>query len=463
MGNQAGPESRAGTALIVEAPCGVVVGRSDGEVARFLGVPFAEAPVGVLRFRAPIPRERFAEPWEALQYGATPQRLPLSESTTLPEHSIDGDDTLNLNVFAPPTRPAELLPVVVYIHGGAYVAGVSSSDWYDGASFVANGVVAVMVSYRLGFEGFALVEGDDNRAVKDWLLALRWVRSNIAAFGGDPDRVTIAGQSAGGGAVLTLLGCDQAQPLFAQAIALSPFDKSVSREDASDQIDRVAGHLGVPATRVGFRSVSEAELARIAVRAVQAGSVLDRIFAPTTGTPLLPQPVVEATARFGLDKPLLIGATSDEFDVPRTAQSAVFPRITDSLFRRAVIQATVNRSHASAGTWLYAFDWVSPTLGGAAHCIDLPFFFDHLDADGVTEVLGTNPPRALASTMHTDLVRFIRGDGAPWPRAVGAPGDLARVYGRSAAEVRGFYDDVFNQSEGTSWSPGIAAEGVNSP
>lgn len=442
MIDRAAAGSRAGMALRVEAPCGPVVGHSDGEVARFLGVPFAEPPVGALRFRAPVRRRLFLEPWEAIVFGPTPQRVPLSESTTLPEHSIEGQDTLNLNVFTPVTPPAEPLPVMVYIHGGAYVAGVSSSAWYDGASFVADGVVVVTVSYRLGFEGFGLIEGDDNRAVKDWLLALRWVQWNIAAFGGDPNRVTIAGQSAGGGAVLTLLGCPEAQPLFAQAIALSPIDTSVSREDAAVQIQRMADRLGVPANRGGFESVDEAELARIAIESVQLPARVDLILAPTTGTPLLPCPVLDATGWHGLDKPLLIGATSDEFDVPRPAERTASPRMTDALFRRAVMQAAANRSHASASTWLYAFDWVSPSLGGAAHCVDLPFFFDHLDAEGVTQALGVNPPSDLASIMHSDLVRFIRGEGASWAPASGAVGDFVRVYDHDVHVARGVYDDV---------------------
>lgn len=437
--------NRSDIAIRIDAPCGPLIGRSDGQVARFLGVPFAEPPVGALRFRSPVSRKPFLEPWDASEYGATPQRLPLADTTTLPEHSIEGRDTLNLNVFAPPTRPAGLLPVMVYIHGGAYVAGVPSSDWYDGGTFVEDSVVVVTVSYRLGFEGFAFLDGDDNRAVRDWLLALQWVQTNIAAFGGDPDRVTIAGQSAGGGAVLTLLGCADAQPFFAQAVALSPLDSSVSREDAAHQIAAVADRLGVPANRDGFQSVDEVTLARIAIEAVQPHAGSELILAPTTGTALLPQPVADATAQFGLDKPLLIGATSDEFDVPRPAEVSAVPRLTDILFRRAVMQATVNRARASASTWLYTFDWVSPTLGAAAHCIDLPFFFNHLNAEGTDEVLGANPPTELASIMHADLVRFLQGAGASWTPASGALGDMSRVYGPTTQLVSGSYDDVLNQ------------------
>ena len=127
--------------------------------------------------------------------------------TLIPEPSVPGESTLNVNVFTPAPATDAALPVLVYIHGGGYFAGSPASPWYDGAAFNRDGVVTVSISYRLGFDGFGwIADAPMNRGVLDWLLALEWVRDNIAAFGGDPARVTIAGQSAGGGAVLTLLG-----------------------------------------------------------------------------------------------------------------------------------------------------------------------------------------------------------------------------------------------------------------
>jgi para-nitrobenzyl esterase len=119
----------------------------------------------------------------------------LAEVTTIPEPSIPGDDILNLNVFTPrpdaANGPEEQLPVLVYIHGGGYVAGSPASPWYDGVSFNRDGVVMVTVSYRLGFDGFGwLPDAPTNRGILDWLLALEWVRDNIVQFGGDPERVT---------------------------------------------------------------------------------------------------------------------------------------------------------------------------------------------------------------------------------------------------------------------------------
>ncbi|MFF3332942.1 carboxylesterase family protein [Streptomyces sp. NPDC002888] len=179
--------------------------RADGSL-RFLGIPYARPPVGELRFAAPLPPEPWTEPLDATAYGPTAQRRPITEITTVPEPTVPGEGVLNLNVFTPDTAPETLLPVLVWIQGGGYVAGSAASPWYDGSAFNRDGVVVVSVGYRLGIEGFLHLDGaPDNRGVLDWIAALEWVRDNIAGFGGDPDKVTIAGQSAGGGAVLTLL------------------------------------------------------------------------------------------------------------------------------------------------------------------------------------------------------------------------------------------------------------------
>src|SRR6478609_10953210 len=146
-----------------------------GASAAFLGIPFAQAPVGDLRFAAPLP----PEPWEgvrdALEYGATAQRGDLGP-TLIPEPSIPGDSTLNVNVFT--ARPGERgakLPVLVYIHGGGYFAGSPASPWYDGRAFNRDGAVTVTISYRLGFDGFGYIAGaPSNRGVRDWLAALEW-------------------------------------------------------------------------------------------------------------------------------------------------------------------------------------------------------------------------------------------------------------------------------------------------
>ncbi|MFJ4200441.1 carboxylesterase family protein [Streptomyces sviceus] len=425
------------TAVTVRAPAGTVVGHQVDGVRRYLGIPYAEAPTGARRFAAPVPRARFPQPYDASRHGATSQRVPLFATTTIPEPSVPGDDVLNLSVTAP---AAQGCPVLVWIHGGGFLAGSQASCWYDGRAFARDGVVTVTVGYRLGVDGFAPLDGvPANLGLRDLLCALDWVQENVAAFGGDPDRVTVAGQSAGGAAVLALLSSPAAKGRFRRAVSLSGglFDVDPPHEFLAG-----LGHsLGVPPTRAGFGRRTPEQLQR-AVRDLRGDDSL--VLGPVSGDDILPVPVAEGLTAHGHDVPLLLGATGDEFDGDSERGSrAAGTRITDTLFRSACPRIAAARRVAPAGTWLYSFEWPSPTLGGAVHCVDLPFFFDVLDAPGVPEALGPNPPAELATRMHTDLVAFVRGETPTWGRATGRLGDPAREYGRPlAADTRGLYDPV---------------------
>ncbi|MCU1420369.1 MAG: carboxylesterase family protein [Microbacteriaceae bacterium] len=431
--------------------------------AAFLGIPFAEPPVGELRFAAPVPHAPWDGVRDALEYGATPQRGALAEITLIPEPSVPGDSTLNVNVFTP--SPGEgALPVLVYIHGGGYVAGSPASPWYDGAAFNRDGIVTVSLSYRLGFDGFGRIpDAPSNRGVRDWLLGLEWVRDNIAAFGGDPARVTIAGQSAGGGAVLTLLGMPAAQNLFHAVWCISGALGDVTPERAEALAGRLATAAGVEPTRAGFASLTEDAL--LAAQAKVSGfaegvNPLDAMAAmlddglalgPMIDGDLLPRPTIDAIRDgVGADRPLVLGTTDDEFTMALTpaknklrfippnvllgrlglrggrrsayrranrgihGTAAVIGRyVTDRMFRAPTLQ--VAEARGAAATWLYRFAWRSPVHGFAIHCLDVAFFFDCLQRDGVTAIAGAHPPEALATEVHGSAVRFVR-DGAPgWP------------------------------------------------
>ncbi|MFF7981024.1 carboxylesterase family protein [Streptomyces sp. NPDC007901] len=429
---------------LVQCPAGLVVGRREGRVRRFLGIPYAEAPVGVRRFAAPVPRGRFREPYDASRPGATAQRVPLSATTTIPEPSVPGEDVLNLSVTAPVDGAG--CPVLVWVHGGGFLAGSPASPWYDGRSFARDGVVTVTVGYRLGVDGFAPLDGvPANLGLRDVLLALDWVRENIAAFGGDPGRVTLAGQSAGGAAVLALLSSPAAEGWFQRAVSMSGGFFEVGRGAARGFLERLGDRLAVPPTREGFSRVG-AEQLQGRVRDVRGEGVL--VLGPVTGDDILPVAVPEGLAGHGLDVPLLLGATGDEFDGDTAPESAraTGTRTTDILFRAACPRAARARRRAGAGTWLYSFEWPSPATGGATHCVDIPFFFDVLDAPGVPEALGPCPPAELATLMHADLAGFVQGREPSWARAGGGPGDPAREYGRPGAgpvaDTTGVYDPV---------------------
>jgi para-nitrobenzyl esterase len=474
-------------APVVTIDSGAVRGVWRGASAAFLGIPFAQAAVGDLRFAAPVP----VDPWEgvrdATEYGATALRDD-SGHTLIPEPAVPGDATLNVNVFTPrPGEPGAALPVMVYIHGGGYTAGSPASPWYDGAAFNRDGVVTVTISYRLGFDGFGFIEGaPSNRGVRDWLAALEWVQRNIGAFGGDPARVTLAGQSAGGGAVLTLLSMPAAQHLFAAAWAMSPALGDVSETAARERSARMARLAGVAADRDGFSSVPETALHAVQERASFAESKdrLDPVremiadgpsWSPMIDGDLIPLPPVESLREgTGADKPLVVGATDDEFTmvldpfrrrlallppaialgqlgIPREVSraylaanrggrrgtAAVLGRfVTDRVFRSLVARTADARSSAdrpgSAPTWVYRFSWSSPVIGWACHCLDVPFWFDCLDAERVEHLAGDAPPRALAAAVHGAAVSFARVHDAGWRAWSSAPG-TTRVFGGPAS------------------------------
>ncbi|MFE2427956.1 carboxylesterase family protein [Streptomyces sp. NPDC059373] len=455
------PPAEGWGTVIVHAPAGVIVGRRIGRVRRFLGIPFAEAPTGAQRFAAPAPRGRFTEPFDASRHGATSQAVPLFATTTVPEPSVPGDDVLNLGIVAPAADDdGAPFPVMVWIHGGGFLGGSPASPWYDGRAFARDSVICVTVGYRLGVDGFApLDDVPPNLGLRDLLLALDWVQENIAAFGGDPDRVTVAGQSAGGAAVLALLSSPAGSGRFHRAVSLSGGTFEVGADAAHDFLERLGYRLGVPPTRAGFAGRTVEHIQRGVIDLWSEWGHDTLVLGPFVGDDILPVSITDGLTVHGHGVPLLLGATGDEFDGASTPENphpspynaaelaatrAAGTRVTDTLFRAACPRTALSRRDAPAGTWLYSFEWPSPVLGGATHCIDIPFSFDVLDATGVAEALGPNAPAELATLMHADLVGFVRGQAPAWARARGTLGDPAREYGRPGAALAADTTGVFN-------------------
>ena len=206
--------------LVVETTYGPVRGSDDGRVRTWRGLRYAAPPVADLRFRAPQAPQPWTEVADATSFGpACPQ--PVFPNMPLDLGAPQAEDCLRLNIWASSnTRPGDGKPVMVWLHGGAYVLGSSSQSLYDGRRLVGDGVVVVTVNYRLGALGFVDLSSfdrrfDSNVGLRDALAALTWVRDNIAAFGGDPRRVTLFGESAGAGMVTSLLASPPAAGLFA--------------------------------------------------------------------------------------------------------------------------------------------------------------------------------------------------------------------------------------------------------
>ncbi|MFE4574368.1 carboxylesterase/lipase family protein [Streptomyces chartreusis] len=460
----------------VEVTQGLLRGTWRDNTAQFLGIPFAQAPVGPLRFGAPEQPTPWTGVRNATAYGPTANRTAAPQPF-LPEMLVPGDETLNLNVFTPdPTaRGTDRMPVLVWIHGGGFITGTPKNEWYEGGSFAADGIVVVTVGYRLGFDGFGLIEGAPaNRAILDWLAALTWVRDNIKAFGGDPAQVTIAGQSAGGGAVLTLLALEEAQPLFRAAISLSAGVADTPRHRAAALTRRMAARAHVTPDRAGFASVPEERLLKLQQEQVIGTPTRPHRLAATgaslvTGTlpigpvvdgDLITRPTLDSLAAgIGADKPLLIVTTLDENQ--REAATEWFPRAldllpralalrlvglpahmrrpflrqhpalstrwllgrlaADTLFHRLALE--VVEARAQAPSWLARFDWRSPITGDAPHCIEMPFFFDILDAPSARHLLGDAPPQTVADELHGAALSILRGNQLhwePWTPAQGA-------------------------------------------
>jgi len=320
---------------IVSTTEGRVRGTAEGDVFAFRGIPYAAPPVGDLRFRSP----RRHEPWdgvrEATEFGPIAWQLEqpgvLAELVT-PEGPND-EDCLSLNVFTP-SLGADDLPVLVWIHGGGFYSGAGSESIYRGESFARDGVVCVTINYRLGPLGFLYVgdDGDDGAGdygILDQIAALRWVQQNIAAFGGDPSRVTIAGQSAGGWSVGTLLGAPSAHELFQRAIVQSgDAHHGIPREHAEAVADLYCGALGVDRHDLAaLRAVPAPKLIEatwMTLGEIYGNGSIERFgsdvmaiglpFMPAFGTPLVPERPIDAVAAgaaAGIE--LLVGHTGDEY------------------------------------------------------------------------------------------------------------------------------------------------------
>uniref|UniRef100_A0AAU2JZA2 Carboxylic ester hydrolase n=1 Tax=Streptomyces sp. NBC_00049 TaxID=2903617 RepID=A0AAU2JZA2_9ACTN len=461
---------------------GVVEGRTRADgTAVFRGIPYAAPPVGALRFAAPAP----PAPWDGVRdagaYGPTAPKVPYPApfAALLPDPEIPGDDCLNLNVWTPAHVGERegvpgALPVMVWIHGGAHTRGSSAVPVYDGSAFARDGVVLVSVNFRLGVLGYGLFpDAPANRGLLDQIAALEWVRDNIEAFGGDPERVTVFGESAGAISTGALLAAPRAAGLFAQAALQSGAPEVLPRDKVRTMVRRMASLLKVDATAEAFAATALPTLlaAQAAVLRRSSPLVGGPAFGLVTDPDTLPVDPLDALADDGVrgDVPLLLGWTREEYrlwlaptggmrlldrlgplalalararsgkdrasvQVLRTALPAAGPAelagqlLTDGLLRDPLRRLAGARRPAPS--FVYEFGWPSGIPGlGACHALELGFVFDTLDVPEALWLAGPGAPQALAEEMHAAWVRFaVTGDPgwAPWngdgpPRTFGGP------------------------------------------
>ncbi|MEU8562533.1 carboxylesterase family protein [Streptomyces cyaneofuscatus] len=456
---------------IVEARARTVQGTVRGAVERgvavFRGIPYAAAPVGARRFRAPEP----PEPWEgvrdALAFGPTAPKRPYAPplDRLLPDPAVAGEEWLNLNVWTPFTEEtgraegAEGLPVLVWIHGGSLLHGSSAVPVYDGWAFARDGVVLVSVNYRLGVEGFGLFpDAPANRGLLDQLAALEWVRDNIAAFGGDPDRVTVAGESAGAVSIGALLATDRAAGLFRRAVLQSGAPAALTPDAARGTTELIARRLGVPATAAAFAAVDPEALLTAQTEVTSGGNPLTgrNSFQLVVDGELLTQDPAEAlrTGSAAAGVGLLLGTNTEEyrlwfvpgglterisrlklrlallkFKVPNatartyranhpdaTPGELLGALATDLLLRVPLNRLADARAGAPGSTYVYEFGWPSPVQRlGACHALELGFVFDTLAHPDTMALTGPDAPQELADAMHRAWVEFATTGDPGWP------------------------------------------------
>lgn len=435
---------------LVRTPLGALRGEVIEGVRVFRGVPFAEAPVGKLRFRPPVK----VKAWGAERNATTFAKAAMQDGD---KEFAQSEDCLYLNVWTP--ENAVGLPVFVWIHGGGFTGGESFAPLFDGTEFAKSGVIVVTVAYRLGVLGFmdmgpllgAEYAGSGNNALRDLICSLEWVQENISAFGGDAKRVTVGGESAGAKLTDILMGVPEAQGLFAQMISESGGAERVLRKASAEAVAKgfgevwgkdVAGLKTAPAEELIAAQVKFVDswplhfplrpevdgglLRRLPVEAIAAGS--------SRGTRLLigtnreesamfigPHPVHDATAEE------LGNVSLERFDAVYARYKALYPGMSEEWLRIRAVTAEeywvpsvrVAEAQVKGGgkAWMYRLDF-APTSGrykgDAHHGEDLGLVWDKPNL----KIANAAEEAALARPVHAAWVAFIKGEA---PGAEGLP------------------------------------------
>ena len=438
---------------VIAAPSGTVRGisRPDGG-CEFLGIRYATAA----RHQDPEDITATEGVFEATAFGPICPQIPGALEIILGADTTNiSEDCLHLNVFTPAAPSSQpQLPVLVWIHGGAYNNGSNSVPLYHGSSLASRGVVVVAINYRLGSFGFL---GVDNFGILDMISALRWVQRNIASFNGDANNVTIIGESAGGSAVVSLMSSPEAKGLFHKAWAMSPSIGQLRTKDRAVQAEQVfLEHAGV-STRKDLQSLTIAEMLDVQAKLEAIPTENFDHFTPAAGGSALPHDIVTTAA--GSPLPFVVGTNRDEnrlwaaldpaqnqlgedhwndlctqtFGEHAAHAKNTYKRIrpnevpwqlissihTDTAFRQRAQRISEQRVAANNKTWMYWFTWPTPVLDGivgSCHGLDIPFAFDNLSIPGTDGLTGEGPERAAIATRFAgEIVQFARTSAPTWP------------------------------------------------
>ena len=467
---------------LVETRAGKIRGLTADETVVFRGIPYARPPIGDLRLRPPQREAPWSGVRDVLEFSpAAPQNPSPVEEAVYRGGLHTSEDCLYLNVWTPGLDHARR-PVMVWIHGGAFVTGSGSMPWYDGTRLAAEAdVVVVAINYRLGALGFLHLEeitegfeGSGNLGVLDQIAALEWVRENIAGFGGDPDNVTVFGESAGGMSVGTLMAVPRAKGLFRRALL-----QSGAGSNAHD-LDYATSIAAQVLTELGIDAGSAARLRDLPVDAIlqaQAKVLMENWptapglpFQPVADGVVLPDRPVDAVASGSSGSvEVLLGTTLDEMrlfalvdpsyqatdeakllrratqafgseeraqraiEVYRSLNPAASPGDlwvdiqTDRIFRIPALRLAEAREDHEAATYMYLFEWCTAAFEGrlgSCHALEIPFVFGTLDDPGAQMFAGVPDEGSwlLSERMRAAWTSFAR-EGRPaapglpeWPR-----------------------------------------------
>jgi para-nitrobenzyl esterase len=429
------------------------------------GVPYAAAPVGPLRFAAPEPHPGGTGVRDATRPGPTapqPVRDGFGELDMSPYFGPGwrrGDDYLTVDIW-PPRGRARPVPVMVFVHGGGFVAGSAGAPLYDGSAFARGGVLLIAVNYRLGIPGFLhLSDAPDNRGLLDVLAALRWVQDNAARFGGDPGNVTLFGQSAGATIVGGILADPRSTGLIRRAIMQSGSGTGAFHPTQAEIVTAAVATSLADASPAGLAGADLAGLADADLAGLTDAdlvAILPHLSKLDLRLPGRPDPLGgispfslvldrQPATSVNRDIDLMIGTNAEEgrlYATTDTSLQAIAARFHEqpeeliATYRKSRPGASVadlrvallgdglfgagSRAMAAAhgNAYEYEFTWRSDTVG-AAHVTELPFVFDTAGLPalhGPHGLLGTTaPPTDLAARMHAAWVRFATTGDPGWP------------------------------------------------
>jgi len=451
-------------APVVDTEAGKVQGYcTDEGISVYKGIPYVANPfTPERRFQNPQPMQ----PWQGIK--ATVSDWPVPQPGRSPTQRMVGRaGDLTLNIWRPGNTEGKL-PVMIWIPGGAWIREDATESVYDGSVFAKKGVMVVTVNYRVGVDGFMhFAQRPDNRGIADQIAALKWVQHNIANFGGDPDRVTLFGQSAGAGSVAIILGNPETKGLYQQAIIQSPPMQWLSLADATRITRQFADNLRIPADPEAVAKVPFDDLVQNVLKvgeqikdATQWGrlSLGGTAFLPVADSKIIVRSPMEDLVMNDSNRvPVIVGSTDSEYRLYLTPNSEL-QKITDKEVRAVInelslptgaFQAYITNSISAdnpgdiyaqimsdytfrmpalniaqimshrQNTWLYHFTWRSPAYNGflgAAHFVDVPFTFGTIHTKEAENFVGINPPQSLSDSMNDAWVGFAKYGNPGWPK-----------------------------------------------